>query len=85
MDLESLLISIYVIVDDWWQEKHSEPLRKPGRPAVFSDSEVLTLTILSQWPRFRSERLFPVRRYLPPEVFPKPPLSQPVQPPDSGA
>lgn len=57
MDLESLLISIYVM-DDWWQEKHSEPLRKPGKPVVFSDSEVLTLTILSHWPRFRSERDF---------------------------
>lgn len=58
MDLESLLISIYVLVDDWWQENHPEPLRKPGRPTVLSDSEVLTLAILSQWPRFRSERDF---------------------------
>jgi len=28
------------------------------RPAAFSDAEVLTLTILSQWPRWRSERGF---------------------------
>ena len=58
MDLESLLISIYVVVDDWWQAKHPEPERRSGRPVVLSDSEVLTLTILSQWPRFRSERDF---------------------------
>ena len=31
---------------------------KPGRPALLADSEVLTLAILSQWPRFRSERDF---------------------------
>ena len=30
----------------------------PGRPALLSDSEVLTLAILAQWPRFRSERDF---------------------------
>lgn len=58
MDLESLLVSIYVLVDDWWQENHPDLLRKPGRPTVLSDSEVLTLAILSQWPRFRSERDF---------------------------
>lgn len=22
MDLETLLVSLYVLVDDWWQEKH---------------------------------------------------------------
>ena len=31
---------------------------KPGRPALLSESEVLTLAILAQWPRFRSERDF---------------------------
>jgi hypothetical protein len=31
---------------------------KPGRPALLSASEVLTLAILAQWPRFRSERDF---------------------------
>ena len=32
--------------------------RRPGRPALLADSEVLTLAILAQWPRFRSERDF---------------------------
>ena len=31
---------------------------RPGRPALLADSEVLTLAILAQWPRFRSERDF---------------------------
>ena len=29
-----------------------------GRPALLTDREVLTLAILAQWPRFRSERDF---------------------------
>ena len=34
------------------------PRRRPGRPALLSDPEVLTLAILAQWPRLRSERDF---------------------------
>ena len=59
MDLETLLVALYTLVDDWFKETRRRPAgRGPGRPAVFSDSEVLTLAILSQWPRFRSERDF---------------------------
>ena len=60
MDLDSFLVSLYVLVDDWWQEHHPSSARKkkPGRPALLSDPEVITLAILAQWPRFRSERDF---------------------------
>jgi hypothetical protein len=59
MDLDSFLVSLYVLVDDWWKADHpSSAPRKPGRPALLSESEVLTLAILAQWPRFRSERDF---------------------------
>ena len=59
MDLDSFLVSLYVLVDDWWQANHrSSTPRRPGRPALLADSEVLTLAILAQWPRFRSERDF---------------------------
>jgi hypothetical protein len=60
MDLDSFLVSLYVLVDDWWQEHHPSSARKrrPGRPALLSDPEVLTLAVLAQWPRFRSERDF---------------------------
>jgi hypothetical protein len=59
MDLDSFLVSLYVLVDDWWQERHpSSARKKPGRPALRSDPEVITLAILAQWPRFRSERDF---------------------------
>ena len=59
MNLDSFLVSLYVLVDDWWKAFHpwKEP-RKAGRPALLSESEVLTLAIFAQWPRFRSERDF---------------------------
>ena len=59
MDLDSFLVSLYVPIDDWWREHHSSPAPpSPGRPALLSDSEVLTLAVLAQWPRWRSERDF---------------------------
>jgi hypothetical protein len=58
MDLDSFLISLYVLVDDWWKLECSSEPPKTGRPALLSDSEVMTLAILAQWPRFRSERDF---------------------------
>jgi hypothetical protein len=58
VDLDSFLVSLYVLVDDWWQENRPAKQPKPGRPALLSASEVLTLAILAQWPRFRSERDF---------------------------
>jgi hypothetical protein len=58
MDLDSFLLSLYVLVDDWWQANRSSATTppRPGRPALLADSEVITLAILAQWPRFRSER-----------------------------
>ncbi len=59
MDLDSFLVSLYVLVDDWWRvSHHSSTPPRPGRPALLTDSEVLTLALLAQWPRFRSERDF---------------------------
>ena len=58
MDLDSFLVSLYVLVDDWWKLHHASQPPKTGRPALLSDPEVLTLAILAQWPRFRSERDF---------------------------
>jgi hypothetical protein len=58
MDLDSFLLSLYVLVGDWWQAGHGRVPRRLGRPALLTDPEVLTLAILAQWPRFRSERDF---------------------------
>jgi hypothetical protein len=53
-----MLVTLYVLVDDWWKRLHSSSPRKLGRPPSLSDAEVLTLTILSQWHRLPSERDF---------------------------
>jgi hypothetical protein len=56
VDLEILLVTLYVLVEEWWEGNHPKARPGPGRPTSLSDAEVLTLAILSQWPRFRSER-----------------------------
>lgn len=61
LDLDTFIIIVYVFVDDWYQE-HIAPVKpKLGRPATFSDSELLTLAIVSEWRTgmsWRSERGF---------------------------
>lgn len=57
MDLDSFLVSLYVLVEDWWKANHpSTSTPRPGRRARLADSEVLTLAILAHWPHFRGER-----------------------------
>jgi hypothetical protein len=58
MDLDSFLVSLYVLTEDWWKAIHSSDTPGAGRPSLISDPEILTLAILAQWPRFRSERDF---------------------------
>jgi hypothetical protein len=58
VDLDSFLVSLYVLTDDWWKSTHSQDDPKVGRPSLISEAEILALAILAQWPRFRSERDF---------------------------
>jgi hypothetical protein len=49
LDLDTFIIMIYVFVEEWYQ-KHIAPIKpKRGRPSEFSDSEMLTVAILSEW------------------------------------
>jgi hypothetical protein len=57
MDLDSFLVAVYVRIDDWWKAHHA-PVRRPGRPAQLSPSEVLTLALVGQWPRWPSEAAY---------------------------
>jgi hypothetical protein len=57
MDLDSFLTELYVTIDEWWQTQVPSR-RRPGRPSRLSPSEVLTLAVVAQWPRWRSERDF---------------------------
>src|SRR5256885_10367459 len=46
IDMVSLLTIIYVLVDDWYQEKGRGYMQgKPGAKPEFSDSELLTLML----------------------------------------
>ena len=56
MDLGSFLVSLYVLVDDRRKLYRGSERPKIGRPALLTDSEVITLAILARWPRFRSGR-----------------------------
>ena len=60
MDLDSFLVSLFVFVDDWWQEHHPSSVRKkkPGRPALLSDPRGHHPGDPRPRPRFRSERDF---------------------------
>jgi len=48
VDLDSFLVSLYVLVDDWWKLDDASRPPKTARPALLSDPEVLTLAILAQ-------------------------------------
>src|SRR5215207_1872228 len=58
MDLDSFLVSLYVLTENWWKATHVPADARVGSPSLISDPEILTLAILAQWPRFRSERDF---------------------------
>jgi hypothetical protein len=58
MDLDSFLVSLYVLTENWWKATHAPADARVGRPSLISDPEILTLAILAQWPHFRSERDF---------------------------
>ena len=48
MDLETFLVTLYVLVDEWWEENYlPRPRKKTGRLQLLSDAEVLTLAILA--------------------------------------
>lgn len=57
LDLDTFLTTLYVFVDD--TVKQLPPRRcHPGPQGKLSESEVVTLAMLSQWKLFKSERLF---------------------------
>lgn len=59
MDADTFLTAVYCLVDDLYQAQYAaHKPRRPGRKAVMSDSEVLTLVILEQWRPDRKERGF---------------------------
>jgi len=57
VDTDTFLTTLYVMVDDFCKSELSLE-KEPGPEAALSKSEVLTLSIFSQWSRFRNQRDF---------------------------
>lgn len=59
VDIETLFTLVFVLVDDWYKKYGVDLLKgKRGAKPVFSDSEVITLTIMMDFIPFPSERQF---------------------------
>ncbi len=57
MPTEAFLTTLYTIVDDWYQQHAPSLLAgKAGRKPVFSDSEVITLSLAQHWLGVPDER-----------------------------
>ena len=59
IDVETLLTTIYVLVDGWYQAEGTQLLQgKPGAKPEYSDSEVLTLLVAMDYIPFPGETQF---------------------------
>ncbi len=59
LDIETLFLIIFVIVDDWYQSQGVKHLKsKPGKKPDLSDSEVITLLLTRDFLPFPSERQY---------------------------
>ena len=59
MPTETFLTTLYTIVDDWYQEYAPTFLAgKAGAKPIFSDSEVITLSLAQHWLGISDEREF---------------------------
>jgi hypothetical protein len=47
MDIETFLISLYVVVEEWRKRHHPRPAQRVGCPPALTKAEVLTLAILA--------------------------------------
>ena len=59
IDFESLLVIVFVLVDDWYQsQKKSAQRQTPGAKAEMSDSEIMTLGLMMDYIPFPGETQF---------------------------
>jgi hypothetical protein len=58
-DLDTFLTTVYCVIDELYAAQFAgQKPRRRGRHPTLADSEVLTLGLLAQWQRSRSERAF---------------------------
>ncbi len=58
VDMDTFLITLYVMVDDLCKHHHLDYPVHPGPAASLACSEVVSLALFGQWARFQSERDF---------------------------
>jgi hypothetical protein len=59
MPADAFLTTLYTIVDDWYQHNAPRLLAgKAGKKPLFSDSEVMTLSLVQHWLGMSEEREF---------------------------
>ena len=59
IDFETLIITIFVLVDDWYQQEGKALKGKsPGAKAEMSDSEIMTLAVIMDYLPFPGETQF---------------------------
>jgi hypothetical protein len=59
IDFESLIITVFVLVDDWYQiEGKALKALSPGAKAEMSDSEIMTLALMMDYLPFPGETQF---------------------------
>ena len=77
-----LLGLMYVLIDDGWKLEHGSRLsrRKPERPALLTDSDVLTLVFLSSGRVSQRPRFLALYLHTSAVLFPYALLPEPVQP-----
>ena len=56
IELDTFVIILYIMVDDYCQSQGLASPPHPGPQVVLSCGEVVTLAILEQWAQFESER-----------------------------
>jgi hypothetical protein len=49
MELETLILTVYVWIDDWCKQQGIGERKRRGRPSRMSESEILTLGVVGQW------------------------------------
>jgi hypothetical protein len=58
IDLDTFLVTLYVMIDDFCLEHLPAEPRRCGPAASLSRSETLTLMLFAQWARFQSDADF---------------------------
>src|SRR5215211_690620 len=84
MDLDSFLVSLYVLTENWWKATHAPADARVGRPSLISDPEILAGDPRPMAALPQREGLSQIRRGAFARVFPHAPLPKPVQPQGEG-